>query len=416
MKLNRTDFGRKCQFPLILALGSVPAGVILLAHSLPQIMWIMAVYPVVYALMAELCILIPGKKRVFFGILFALMLLASSVLLPLGKSFVPVFVPILYAFLLLAGLNIGGWPREKELAVGWPVAGTVAHCIAQITVNLSHNLDVSPYTPAEVPLVLFFIGFLLLVMLSLNRGSMDSASMGRQRVPTGMRRRNTVFTIIVLMVVLGLSALPAIIQAVNQLWDWFVAILYRIYMFLNSLLPVHEELENDVPRNENAGAFDMSAAPETNPLAELLEKIFYVIAIAVAVVLIALLARFLYKKLKIVIRWLLDKLSQYAASASEDYEDEITDTREDGERERNRELQRLRRKIAHVDEKTLTPVQRIRYRYLRQWMKHPDWHVGRTARENLPESTAALYERARYSEHPVTEADAARFTEEIKNI
>ena len=37
-------------------------------------------------------------------------------------------------------------------------------------------------------------------------------------------------------------------------------------------------------------------------------------------------------------------------------------------------------------------------------------------RENLPESLAGVYERARYSDHPVTEEEAARFKAESKNI
>ena len=101
MKLNKTDFGRKCQFPLILALGSAPAGVILLAHSIPQIMWIMAVYPAAYALMALVCMLIPGKKRIVPGVIFALMLLGSMALLPLQKSLVSILKIILSTELLM---------------------------------------------------------------------------------------------------------------------------------------------------------------------------------------------------------------------------------------------------------------------------------------------------------------------------
>jgi len=164
---------------------------------------------------------------------------------------------------------------------------------------------------------------------------------------------------------------------------------------------------------------DMSGLGEgsgPSPLMQLLEKIAYAVTLVIAAVLLYWALRVLYKKLKILLKYLWGRLNEYAASASEDYEDEVTDTREDGERERVNLLDRLKKRMAFVDEKKLTPVQRIRYRYLRLMYKHEDWHPGHTARETLPEDAAKLYERARYSEHPVTEADAEKFASDIKNV
>jgi len=47
---------------------------------------------------------------------------------------------------------------------------------------------------------------------------------------------------------------------------------------------------------------------------------------------------------------------------------------------------------------------------------HPEWSDGSTARENLPEEAAAVYERARYSEHPVSPEEAARFHQNLSGL
>ena len=64
----------------------------------------------------------------------------------------------------------------------------------------------------------------------------------------------------------------------------------------------------------------------------------------------------------------------------------------------------------------MPPDQRIRDRYQRLMQKHPEWDSGSTARENLPESAAPLYERVRYSPYPVTEEDAQQFAAETKKV
>jgi len=105
--------------------------------------------------------------------------------------------------------------------------------------------------------------------------------------------------------------------------------------------------------------------------------------------------------------------AQYFAVASQDYVDEITDTREDGGEVSGSLLARIRRMA--VSERGMSPAGRIRHRYRVLLRRHPDWHASRTARENLPEETAALYEAARYSGREVSEEEAERFVREAKN-
>ena len=97
----------------------------------------------------------------------------------------------------------------------------------------------------------------------------------------------------------------------------------------------------------------------------------------------------------------------------EDFQDEITDTREDGESEHFRGKAKAAKPILPMTGK-MTPTEQIRYRYRRLAEKHPEWKHSHTARENLPKAAAQLYERARYSDHVITEQDAETFKNETK--
>ena len=48
--------------------------------------------------------------------------------------------------------------------------------------------------------------------------------------------------------------------------------------------------------------------------------------------------------------------------------------------------------------------------------RHRDWAPGTTARETLPQQAAEIYERVRYSDHPVDEKDAENFVSNIKQV
>ena len=167
------------------------------------------------------------------------------------------------------------------------------------------------------------------------------------------------------------------------------------------------------------GSMDMSglaeASAEPNLLAVILEKAALVLAGVAAAELVALAARFLYRRLKKLAKYLLELMRRYAAASGEDYEDEITDTREEG-RERHLPLRALRRHLDLRDDRSLSPAQRIRRRYARLRMHHPDWQDSRTARETLSGDAARLYERARYSEHPVTDEEATEFTRSTRSV
>ena len=130
MKLNRSDFPRKCQFPLLIALGTLPLMALIVLYNLPQAISALALLIPAYVVLAWLCILLPGKIRLPAGILSCALLAVLSMrvftikgtlpvvngsTLHLDYSVLALLVPILLCVFLLYGLQFASWPREKEI-------------------------------------------------------------------------------------------------------------------------------------------------------------------------------------------------------------------------------------------------------------------------------------------------------------
>jgi len=135
----------------------------------------------------------------------------------------------------------------------------------------------------------------------------------------------------------------------------------------------------------------------------------------IAAALLLLFLRLVFGKIARLLRSLLARMRAYLSAVSEDYVDEVTDTRENGS-QRASVLASLRERMAFVNERRLPPAERIRYRYRRLLKRHPDWHASRTARESLPGDPAQRYERARYSGQEIAPEEAERFAQETKDL
>lgn len=414
MRLNTTDFLRKAQHPLLLGLASLPLSMLLtLSFARETFRWAWC-FPVAYVLLSWVCLLIPGKKRLVAGVASVIAVVALCVwLLPLTEKLGLLLMPLLYAVLLIITLPIGGWPYNRELQVGWHVAGVVTHLLLQMLVNGSKMLDNGVYDPAQTPLLCSFLAYAVLVLLALNRASLNSASQSRRKVPLLMKRQNVFFTLVLLVIGVLLAAIPAIGSALDTVWD----LLLRGISALLSLLMLFMPQKTSGGSGGGGGSpdsLDFGEAAPPSPFAVLMEKIIGVLALLIIVIALVLLLRVIWKKLKVGLRLLWARMMQYGAVASEDYEDEITSTRDEEGTEREGLLSRLRR-MRVADEKGGTPTERVRLRY-RRLKRRNEWSAASTARETLPGEAAALYERARYGGETLTEADAERFQENTKKV
>ena len=413
MRLNTSDFLRKAQHPLLLGLGSLPLSMLLTLSFAPETFRFSWCFPAAYVLLSWACLVIPGKKRVAAGVISAILLVAlCGLLLPMTKSFGLILMPLMYVVLMFLTLPIGGWPYNQELQMGWHVGGAVTHVLLQMLVNGSQLMQNGVYTPAETPVLCSFLAYAVLVLLALNRASLDSASQSRRKVPLLMKRQNILFTMVLLVIGVLLAAIPAIGAALDTVWDFILRGIALVMEFLALFMPA----SSGGGGGAGGGMGDMGfgeAAPPSD-LALLLEKILTVLTVLIVVIALALLLRILWKKLKAGLKLLWARMMQYGSAASEDYEDEITSTRDEEGTEREGLLSRLRR-MNVGDEKGGTPTERVRMRY-KKLKRRNEWSAASTARETLPDEAAALYERARYGGETLTEEEAGRFREGTRRV
>ncbi len=409
-------FLRKCQHPMLLASGTYPLFVMLTVRILPDAVTLLPLLGLAYLPLAWGCLLAPGRWRIPAATLGGLLLFAvGKTLLPTQEAFALFLLPAGYTVLLFAVLPIAGQPREAELPPAWYVIGLIAHLLAQIVTDYARRLHSSLYAPAEGTLLFVFLVFLMLTMLALNRISLEEASQSRVKIPVQMRRQNLFLTLGLLCVAVLVAALPAIGAFLRRLWDSAVSGIAAIAGFFASLLS--RSSGGAAPADEGGlTGFGASETVEPGLVQLILEKVIGIIALLAAAALIFFLARKLAKVLHRLFQWLWQKLAVFGNAAARDYEDEITDTRDDAQYERAGLLKRIQKLGHRPDTSRMSPNQRVRYRYLRLRMKHTDWQDASTARENLSPATAQIYERARYAGKALTDTEAQQFFEDTQRI
>ena len=397
----------RCQIPLMFSCGFIPIPVLLCCFlNRPSLLpWLVS--PAAYLLFACLCMLVPGKWRVATAVpCLAALAWGTFQVLQTETPGVRIIISFVYVFLFLFTLPIAGWERGHEPPPVFPAVSICVHLLAQFL------LFVTPPAIALVnPLLgVCFVIFLLLYMLSLNRQSMASAMPEAHDVPISIRRRNRLLTWIMLGVVLLVSTIPVLGQLVQAALEWLKKLIFFIIDLLLKIFASEESSGSAGGSTEEM----LSGLPteEASLFARILEQIFVVISVVLLVVAALLALRFLWRKLKQLLRYLYGQLRHYASTASEDYVDEVEDTREQGEKHYSLAQRIMRRRNAQKNLKTLPPREQIRMRYSILRGKHPEWEQSSTARENLSESSAQLYEKARYSSHEITLQDSESFADQ----
>ncbi len=399
----RTRFFR-CQIPLMMCCGLLPVPILICCFFGSGILLPWLIAPAGYLVLACICMLLPGKWRLLAAIPGMIgLFFGTFTAMAAETTVVRVVNPILFIVLLLFTLPIAGWERGREPPIVIPSICICAHLLVQFL------LFVNSTGIAAVPYLLMgsFLVFLLLMMLSLNRQSMANAMPEAHTVPVSIRRRNRLLTWILMGIVLLISTIPVLGKIVAQVMEWLKTAIFAIVKWIMALF------ETQSSSGEGGGSSEEMLAGlgtgETSLLAKILEKVM----VGIAVILLAFIAlwviRFLWRKFKILARYVYGQLRHYANSASEDYVDEVEDTREQGEENFHLAQKILRRRNAQRSLKDLPPREQIRTRYGLMRGKHPEWAKSDTARETLNETSAQIYERARYSSHEVTAQDSETF-------
>lgn len=410
MKLLFSDLSRKLQYPPLLACMITPVSLLIFAVSAVDALSLAWLFPVLYLAGAWTALFIPGKRRLWAGLAGCALLLALGAAVAFFTGCYAVLAAsVLYAAALLLGLPIAGWTWKEELPGVWLLIGVCVHVVAQILVNATRAHGSAVLEPVAPWILACFLGFVPLAMLCINRKNLIVATMRKQKAAANVWWKNTAIVLLFFVVVLLVSMLPVIADAIEAAWNWLIT-------FLVSIKLPERNSSSITPANptEDIGG-DILTFPETeqSPFDKFLLAASRYIAIGMTAGLLVFLLVWLLKKLPVLLRWLSGSLNRFAHAAAEDYEDEITDTRD-----LRRQARRRSGRLQHlaVNERKLPPREQIRYRYRRLLKKHPEWSRSSTARSNLPEDMADCYERARYSDRALTEEEARQFTSGIQRL
>jgi len=413
MKISFFVWLRRWQFPMLLLLSVMPAALASLCIHAPKALLSSYILFAAYVLLSGVCVAMPGAKRLPAAIVSCVLLIALSFGVLAIRAY-PLFLllPSALGALLLYSLPLAVRQYESEVPPYIYVIGIGVHVVFQFLHHYFIRISgSSPYEPAARALTLSLILYIVLLLLSLNRISLDNASLARHRLPASMRLFNTILTLCFTAICLILAALPSVVLAVHSLWRAITGIIVHLSSWLLSFLP-------DAPDLGGMGGGSMGGLPAvpmeevpTSAFAQLMQKAATILSMAILVCGSLFLCYLLARQLLRLFRHLSRRLRTYMATASSEYDDEITDTREDGAQRETRFLLKTRRRAEQAPD---TPAGRVRFAYARLLRRRPQWTASSTARENLPASAAEIYERARYSRHPVTTQDAQHFDAQIR--
>ena len=302
----------------------------------------------------------------------------------------------------------------------WPsslwLSGAVIHVIGLFLCDRPAFLGTGVY------IKIAFVLYAFLLLLFLNRSSLKNGMHNAMRAPAALRIRNTLLLIVLFAVGLAAAFWGRLAAWLNEVWQLVKGALKAVIAWITSLIPDSSRLSGQSGIGGGDG-FGMEEAGEPSWLVLLLEKIAMVLAYILAAAIAVWALWFLFKRLKKLIKTLLDKLNQYAMRSGEEYTDEEESTLNWEEKSKSFR-ERLQKRIAFSRQpawESLDARQKIRRLYQQLLKRHPEWKM-KTAREALtgekpaaaaPEF-AALYELARYSDHDISPEDAEKMKSRLQ--
>lgn len=398
---------RKAQLYLLLALGTYPACACIVVFIAPELLDYLWLLSAAFWALGCLSLVLPQKLRLGVGIVGALILTVPGALLLQGnaRNILLVF-GVGHGALLLWSLQIAGWDVGQELAPGWLGGGVTVLLIGCLLSYYEPRLET---VSLGIRISLFVFAFF--AMRSLNRGSLQLASGGKGSISRMMRRKNLLLTMGMFALAVLVALIPSLFHLVKALFAWIGELMARI----SALFPASAQAETTVPSTTEETVIGEGMEVLTEGLqTHRTTKTTFVMMAVIALGIMVPVGGFALYKLCVVLWGAVQRFArgilEGASTVTEDFEDEVTDTRmEDPEHYREGKTGEKRPALGKQ-----TPAEKIRYRYKRLQRKHPQWGQSSTARENLRSDAASLYEKARYSSHPITAQDAEDFKNKTK--
>lgn len=390
--------------PLVLILGA-------LITPVQPAVWLV---PLLFSLLLACGLLaIPRRKRVPWLILSIPLSLSAPALfgyLLAVKGLWAVFSVLITGAMLLHLTALMHESGEEYLSPVWYV-GILVYLLARF-LTLAQSMRTAR-TGIEVLAPCYFV----YILFALNEQAVLDG-MGGDRAPSRlMRWRNRIAVAIMAGILLGISYISLIQQAVKAILTCLKRVLAAVLAWL--LRPKANPLPEEVREAAERGESFMMEAGEPAAWLVFLEKVMRAAAVLLLVALVLFGFWQLSKLLRRVFKALIAKLRAYANQVNEAYEDTVESLLDWGEvkramLEKTRKLRPVRR--TQIPWEKLPPRERVRRLYQDYWKVHPELPESLTARRVLRgrSAAAALYERARYSSLPIRSEEADNMREEMK--
>lgn len=388
---------------LVLTLGAAPLA--LLFAYLPGMPNAAAFLPLIGVAFGFIGAIVPGKLRLLFALSGAVASIALGATAMLSTQLYPyIGLGILSALLSLTlpVLREDGMPTTLGMAL------TVVQALMPLVVKIVG-------TVGNPPLLLISSFYLIVYLINTNMQSLQAqCSSHQQRPAQSMRLGNLLLTIVLFLLVLLISQFALLRDA----FESFMQSLILLILYLISKL---------VPGNSDAGGgggggadMDLSGlgTKETAEFWKYLEYIGIVVAVVAVIALLIWFSIRVYKLLKVVWGHIRAFMNRYAQSLKTDYVDQTEDLSGWGEigKSLRDQLGRAAARFKPIHWESLDNRERIRAAYTAVLRREKQPDLARTARETLlsgantgksdVQTLCDSYERARYSEHPITDAEA----------
>lgn len=396
------EFFRKIQLFLMLALGTYPVFALICVFYAPQMLDYVWRFSATFAAAGCLLLLLPKVLRYVVWVLGCCAFIVPVYMyVNADVQSTMLFFGFCHCGLLLWNLQIRTWDQGQELSGGWMSLWLLILVLGYIVSYLEPL-----FAPAAMIVRVGLFVYVFLGMCSLNRSSLYLASGGKNCITARMRRNN----LLLVLGMFGLAGLTALLNPKTRILEAILAFIKRLRgkmaVAVEETTSVAETIATTVATETTAAAEgsatglagDMGAMViREKPPGVLVWFYILVVVIGIFFVLVVLFAKRVNKSEK-------DKKRIKLG-----VEDEITSIRK-GDRESSRIKQEKKEQVPGW----LSPTKRIRRRYKALADKNPQWGKSSTARENLREEAAQIYEKTRYSSHAVTKQDAEDFKNKTK--
>ncbi|MBN1776560.1 MAG: DUF4129 domain-containing protein [Clostridiales bacterium] len=386
--------------PLYLLPGSV---------LLPGKLWIAAALPVPALLLTGWAGLRSAKRRAA-ALTLAMALTAAGcaalffTIEPLGML---LFLPC--AVTMLTFMPAMARPAHQEWTPKHLTAGVVLHIAAQFL----KGIDV--FQSAAAPLSWLFVVYLIAFLFSFNRNMLaDTGPSESKALLFQNRKLLTVFCGLALL----LANVGAVGSAIRAAISWIMqAVVNAVTWLLSFMRPT--ETAGDGGQMDLSQLTGLEEASEPSLFSRIVEIALIVLGVLIAAAALFFLIRYLNKLLRRAFAALRERFKLYRQRIAADYVDQSETLLDWGEIKKTAadRFRRAKQRLMPTPWEKLSPAHAVRrvYRLLLRRADAPD--PARTAREmltsgalRLPEDAAApaaaLYDRARYSTHPIARQEA----------